>query len=62
MKNKGLVECINPEENQKKNVTLYLNSVLYNKYVGYCKKEGFVMIIRTIDLYIYILIYTYYDI
>lgn len=28
------------EDNQKKNVTLYLNSALYEKYVGYCKKEG----------------------
>jgi len=28
------------EENQKKNVTLYLNSILYDKYVEYCKNEG----------------------
>jgi hypothetical protein len=28
------------EENQKKNVTLYLNSVLYDRYVEYCKSEG----------------------
>ena len=28
------------QENQKKNVTLYLNSTLYDKYVEYCKKEG----------------------
>ena len=28
------------EDNQKKNVTLYLNSALYDKYVEHCKKEG----------------------
>ena len=28
------------EDNQKKNVTLYLNSILYDKYADYCKKEG----------------------
>ena len=28
------------ENNQKKNVTLYMNSILYEKYVEYCKKEG----------------------
>jgi hypothetical protein len=28
------------EDNQKKNVTLYVNSNLYNKYIEYCKKEG----------------------
>jgi len=28
------------EDNQKKNVTLYLNSALYDKYVEYCRKEG----------------------
>lgn len=31
------------EDNQKKNVTLYLNSNLYNRYVEYCKKEGFAL-------------------
>jgi phage/plasmid-associated DNA primase len=31
------------EDNQKKNVTLYLNSALYDKYVEYCKKEGFAL-------------------
>jgi len=39
------------EDNQKKNVTLYLNSSLYNKYVEYCKKEGF-MLSRQIEKYI----------
>ncbi len=28
------------EENNKKNVTLYLNSKLYEDYAEYCKKEG----------------------
>jgi phage/plasmid-associated DNA primase len=28
------------EDNQKKNVTLYMNSSLYDKYIEYCKKEG----------------------
>lgn len=28
---------------QKKNVTLYLNSILYDEYVEFCKKEGFVL-------------------
>tara|TARA_Y100000310_G_scaffold4581_1_gene5480 strand:+ start:875 stop:1045 length:171 start_codon:yes stop_codon:yes gene_type:complete len=28
------------ENNQKKNVTLYMDSLLYNKYVEHCKKEG----------------------
>ena len=28
------------EDNQKKNVTLYLNSALYDKYIEHCKKEG----------------------
>ncbi len=27
-------------DNQKKNVTLYMNSGLYEKYIHYCKKEG----------------------
>jgi hypothetical protein len=31
------------ENNQKKNVTLYLNSNLYEKYIEYCKKEGFAL-------------------
>jgi hypothetical protein len=28
------------EDNQKKNVTLYLNSNLYDRYIEYCTKEG----------------------
>jgi hypothetical protein len=28
------------EDNQKKNVTLYMNSALYDRYLGHCKKEG----------------------
>ncbi len=32
---KGMKEPI-----EKKNVTLYLNSDLYEKYVEYCRKEG----------------------
>ena len=39
------------EDNQKKNVTLYLNSVLYDKYVEYCKKEG-VVLSRQIEKFI----------
>ena len=39
------------EDNQKKNVTLYLNSALYNKYVEYCKKEG-LMLSRQIEKFI----------
>ena len=39
------------EDNQKKNVTLYLNSALYGKYVEYCKKEG-LMLSRQIEKYI----------
>jgi hypothetical protein len=31
------------ENNKKKNVTLYLNSSLYEKYAEYCKKEGFAL-------------------
>ena len=38
-------------DNQKKNVTLYLNSTLYDKYVEYCKKEG-LMLSRQIEKYI----------
>lgn len=30
-------------ESKKKNVTLYLNSQIYNQYVKYCKKEGFAL-------------------
>ena len=39
------------EDNQKKNVTLYLNSNLYDKYVKYCKKEG-LMLSRQIEKFI----------
>ena len=39
------------EDNQKKNVTLYLNSNLYDKYVEYCKKEG-LMLSRQIEKFI----------
>ena len=31
------------EENEKKNVTLHLNSKLYNEYSEYCKKEGIIL-------------------
>lgn len=31
------------EENDKKNVTLHLNSKLYEEYSDYCKKEGIVL-------------------
>jgi len=31
------------EENDKKNVTLHLNSKLYDEYSEYCKKEGIVL-------------------
>jgi len=31
------------ENNHKKNVTLYLNSSLYDKYIEYCKKEGYAL-------------------
>ena len=31
------------EENEKKNVTLHLNSKLYEGYSEYCKKEGIVL-------------------
>ena len=31
------------EENNKKNVTLHLNSRLYKEYSDYCKKEGIVL-------------------
>jgi hypothetical protein len=38
------------EDNQKKNVTLYLNSVLYDKYVEFCKKKGLALS-RTIEIF-----------
>ncbi len=31
------------ENNDKKNVTLHLNSKLYEDYSNYCKKEGIVL-------------------
>lgn len=31
------------EDNDKKNVTLHLNSKLYTTYSEYCKKEGMVL-------------------
>lgn len=31
------------EANDKKNVTLHLNSRLYENYSNYCKKEGIVL-------------------
>ncbi len=31
------------EDNKKKNVTLHLNSKLYDTYSDYCKKEGIVL-------------------
>ena len=31
------------ENNDKKNVTLHLNSKLYDDYSEYCKKEGIVL-------------------
>ena len=39
------------EDNQKKNVTLYMSSVLYDEYVEYCKKEG-LMLSRQIEKFI----------
>ena len=39
------------KENKKKNVTLYLNSDLYNEYVEHCKKEG-LMLSRQIEKFI----------
>ena len=39
------------DDNHKKNVTLYLNSNLYNKYVDFCKKEG-LMLSRQIEKFI----------
>jgi len=30
-------------DNQKKNVTLHLDSNLYDKYSDYCKKEGIIL-------------------
>ena len=31
------------KDNNKKNVTLYINSKLYDKYVAYCKQEGLIL-------------------
>jgi len=31
------------ESNDKKNVTLHLNSKLYENYSDYCKKEGIIL-------------------
>ena len=31
------------EENNKKNVTLHLNSRLYDDYSNHCKKEGIIL-------------------
>ena len=31
------------ENNDKKNVTLHLNSKLYKNYSEYCKKEGIIL-------------------
>ena len=39
------------EEKDKKNVTLHLNSKLYDEYSEYCKKEGIVLS-RQIDKFI----------
>jgi len=39
------------ENKQKKNVTLYMNSKVYNKYIEYCKKEG-LMLSRQIEKFI----------
>ena len=39
------------EDTQKKNVTLYMNSALYDRFVEYCKKEG-LMLSRQIEKYI----------
>ena len=39
------------EENDKKNVTLHLNSNLYNEYSEFCKKEG-IVISRQIEKFI----------
>ena len=36
---------------EKKNVTLHLNSKLYNEYSEYCKKEG-VVLSRQIEKFI----------
>ena len=42
---------LNMENKQKKNVTLYMNSKVYNKYIEYCKKEG-LMLSRQIEKFI----------
>lgn len=47
----AIIHGVKMEENQKKNVTLYLNSLLYDKYVEYCKKEG-LMLSRQIEKFI----------
>tara|TARA_Y100000310_G_scaffold345527_1_gene466004 strand:- start:309 stop:461 length:153 start_codon:yes stop_codon:yes gene_type:complete len=39
------------EDNQKKNVTLYITSKLYDEYVDFCKKEG-LMLSRQIEKFI----------
>ena len=39
------------ENNEKKNVTLYLNSIIYEKYTRFCKKEG-LMLSRQIEKFI----------
>ena len=44
----GVIEMDN---NHKKNVTLYLNSNLYDEYVEFCKKEG-LMLSRKIEKFI----------
>ena len=38
------------EDNQKKNLTLYLNSALYDKYVDFSKIKGLALS-RTIEIY-----------
>ncbi len=42
---------IKMEDNQKKNVTLYITSKLYDEYVDFCKKEG-LMLSRQIEKFI----------
>jgi len=39
------------DDNEKKNVTLHINSKLYNEYSEYCKKEG-VVLSRQIEKFI----------
>lgn len=38
-------------DDEKKNVTLYLNSKLYDKYIDFCKREG-LMVSRQIEKFI----------